>query len=34
MAATTILRSTDLTLPLTHDCSVDQMLEGREGMVH
>jgi hypothetical protein len=36
------LRSTNLafpilhlpTLPFSHDCSVDQMLEGREGVVH
>jgi hypothetical protein len=42
MAATPNLRSTNLafpvlhlpTLPFSHDCSVDQMLEGREGVVH
>ena len=42
MAATPNLRSTNLafpvlhlpTLPFCHDCSVDQMLEGREGVVH
>ena len=42
MTATPDLRSTDLafpvlhlpTLPLCHVCSVDQMLEGREGVVH
>jgi hypothetical protein len=41
-AATPGLRSTNLafpvlhlpTLPFSHDCSVDQMLEGREGVVH
>jgi hypothetical protein len=41
-AATPSLRSTSLafpvlhltTLPFSHDCSVDQMLEGREGVVH
>jgi hypothetical protein len=22
------------TLPFSHDCSVDQMLEGREGVAH
>jgi hypothetical protein len=41
MAATPGLRSTNLafpvlhlpTLPFSHDCS-DQMLEGREGVVH
>jgi hypothetical protein len=40
--ATPDLRSTDLafpvlhlpTLPFSHDCPVDQMLEGRESMVH
>jgi hypothetical protein len=40
--ATPDLRSTNLvfpvlhlpTLPFSHDCSVDQMLEGREGVVH
>jgi hypothetical protein len=42
MAATPNLRSTNLTfhvlhlptLPFCHDCSVDQMLEGVEGVVH
>jgi hypothetical protein len=42
IAATPDLRSTNLvfpvlhlpTLPFSHDCSVDQMLEGREGVVH
>jgi hypothetical protein len=42
MAATPNLRSTNLafpvlhlpTLPFCHDCSVYQMLEGREGVVH
>jgi hypothetical protein len=42
MAATPDLRSTNLvfhvlhlpTLPFSHDCSVNQMLEGREGVVH
>jgi hypothetical protein len=42
MAATPNLRSTNLafpvlhfpTLPFCHNCSVDQMLEGREGVVH
>jgi hypothetical protein len=42
MTATPDLRSTDLafpvlhlpTLPFSHDCSVNQMLEGREGVVH
>jgi hypothetical protein len=42
MAATPNLRSTNLvflvlhllTLPFYHHCSVDQMLEGREGVVH
>jgi hypothetical protein len=42
MTATPGLRSTNLafpvlhlpTLPLCHDCSVDQMLEGRESVVH
>jgi hypothetical protein len=37
-----VLRSTNLvlpifhlpTLPLSHYCSINQMLEGREGMVH
>jgi hypothetical protein len=41
-AATPNLRSTNLAfpvlqlpmLPFYHDCSVDQMLEGREGVVH
>jgi hypothetical protein len=41
-AATPNLRSTNLvflvlhlpTLPFCHDCSIDQMLEGREGVVH
>jgi hypothetical protein len=40
--ATPNLRSTNLvfpvlylpTLPFSHDCSVNQMLEGREGVVH
>jgi hypothetical protein len=42
MTATSDLRSTKLafpvlhlpTLPFYHDCSVDQMLEGRECVVH
>jgi hypothetical protein len=42
MAATPNLRSTNLvfpvlhlpTLPFCHDCSVYQVLEGREGVVH
>jgi hypothetical protein len=42
MAATLNLRSTKLALPVlqlpmlpfSHDCSVDQMLEGRESVVH
>ena len=42
MAATPILRSTNLvlpilhlpTLPFCHNCSVDQMLEGGESVVH
>jgi hypothetical protein len=42
MAPTPNLRSTNLvfpvlhllTLPFCHDCSVYQMLEGREGVVH
>jgi hypothetical protein len=42
MAATPNMRSTNLaflvlhlpTLRFCHDCSVDQMLEGREGVVH
>jgi hypothetical protein len=42
MAATPNLRSTNLVfrvlyLPMLafyHDCSIDQMLEGREGVVH
>jgi hypothetical protein len=42
MAATPGLRSTNLELPifplvelpLSHYCSINQMLEGREGMVH
>jgi hypothetical protein len=42
MAAAPSLRSTDLALhvfhllvlPLSHDGSIDQMLKGREGMVH
>jgi hypothetical protein len=42
MATTPSLRSTNLafpvlhlpTLPFSHDCSVDQMLEGRESVVH
>jgi hypothetical protein len=42
MTATPNLRSTNLaflvlhlpTLPFSHDCSVYQMLEGREGVVH
>jgi hypothetical protein len=42
MAATPNLRSTNLTfpilhlptLPFYHDCSIDQMLESREGVVH
>jgi hypothetical protein len=42
MATTPGLRSTNLvfpilhlsTLPFSHDCSVDQMLECREGVVH
>jgi hypothetical protein len=42
MATTPNVRSTNLalpilhltTLPFCHDCSVDQMLEGREGVVH
>jgi hypothetical protein len=42
MAATPDLRSTNLVfpvlhllmLPFSHDCFVDQMLEGREGVVH
>jgi hypothetical protein len=42
MAAAPGLRSTNLafhvlhlpTLPLGHDCSIDQILEGREGVVH
>jgi hypothetical protein len=42
MAATPNLRSTNLaflvlhlpTLPFCHDCSVYQMLEGGEGVVH
>jgi hypothetical protein len=41
-AATPELKSTNLvfpilhlpTLPFSHDCCVDQMLEGREGVVH
>jgi hypothetical protein len=41
-AATPNLRSTNLAfpvlhlpmLPFRHDCSIDQMLEGREGVVH
>jgi hypothetical protein len=41
-ATTPDLRSTNLvfpvlhlpTLPFSHNCSVDQMLEGREGVVH
>jgi hypothetical protein len=40
--ATPDLRSTNLafpvlhllTLPFSHDCSVDQVLEGREGVIH
>jgi hypothetical protein len=42
MTATPGMRSTNLaflvlhlpTLPFSHDCSVDQMLEGRESVVH
>jgi hypothetical protein len=42
MTATPNLRSTDLafsvlhlpTLPFSHDCPVNQMLEGRESVVH
>jgi hypothetical protein len=42
VAATPSLRSTDLAflifhllaLPLDHDGSINQMLKGREGMVH
>jgi hypothetical protein len=42
MAATPNLRSTNLvfpvlhlpTLPFCHDCSVYQMLEGRESVIH
>jgi hypothetical protein len=42
MAATPKLRSTNLAFPVLHlstisfchDCSIDQMLEGREGVVH
>jgi hypothetical protein len=42
MTATPNLRSTKLSfhvlhlpmLPFCHDCSVNQMLEGREGVVH
>jgi hypothetical protein len=42
MVATPGLRSTNLVflvlhlpvLPFGHDCSVDQMLEGRESVVH
>jgi hypothetical protein len=42
MAATPDLRSTNLvfpvlhllTLPFSHDCSVDQMLEGTENVIH
>ena len=42
MTATPGMRSTNLaflvlhlsTLPFCHDCSVYQMLEGREGVVH
>jgi hypothetical protein len=42
MAATPDLRSTNLgfpvlhlpTLPFYHDCSVNQMLEGRKGVIH
>jgi hypothetical protein len=42
MAAAPSLRSTNLVfpvfhppaLPLSHDSSIDQMLKGREGMVH
>ena len=42
MAATPDLRSTNLALPFlhlpmlpfSHDCPVDQMLEGRESVVH
>jgi hypothetical protein len=42
MTATPNLRSTNLAflvlhlpaLPFCHDCSVNQMLEGREGVVH
>jgi hypothetical protein len=42
MTATPSLRSTNLafpvfhlpTLPFSHDCSVDKMLEGRENVIH
>jgi hypothetical protein len=42
MAATPGLRSTNLAFPVLHlsalpfsrDCSVDQILEGREGVIH
>jgi hypothetical protein len=42
MATSPDLRSTNLvfpvlhlpTLPLSHDCSIDQMLEGRESVIH
>jgi hypothetical protein len=42
MAATPSLRSANLVfpvlhlpaLPFDHDCSIDQMLEGRESLVH
>jgi hypothetical protein len=42
MTATPDLRSTDFafpilhlpTLPFSHDCPIDQMLEGRESVVH